>query len=248
MKTSRRGRNILRAFRPPWPSNPVRESAFHPMNIPNYLTLARILMVPILVVVLLTRVTNHEIIGVLVFWAASITDLLDGYLARRWKQVTTLGKLLDPLADKLLISGALISLVELDMAPAWMTFIILGREMAITGLRGIASEEGITIAAERLGKWKLGAQIAAISCLLVGPKLDGILYSLTGLKVFKFFIKFPHPYSFFWGMGVLLLWVAMILAIWSAVSYFRKFWQLCGPGILTGEGRLSRSETTQPEN
>src|SRR5512145_3295027 len=136
------------------------------MNLPTYLTFARILMVPILVVVLMTKVQAYEIIGVLVSWVASLTDLLDGYLARRWKQITTLGKLLDPLADKLLISGALISLVELNLAPAWMTFIILGREMAITGLRGIASEEGITIAAERLGKWKLGAQIAAISCLL----------------------------------------------------------------------------------
>ena len=212
------------------------------MSLPNYLTFARILMVPILVVVMLTRVTNHEIIGVLLFWAASITDLLDGYLARRLGQVTTLGKLLDPLADKLLISGALISLVEMGMAPAWMTFIILGREMAVTGLRGIASEEGITIAAERLGKWKLGAQIAAISCLLVGPKLDSWLYLWTHLRIFVFFIKFPHPYSFFWGMGVLLLWVAMLMGIWSAASYFRKFWTILGPGILSGQGRLGRPE------
>ncbi len=213
------------------------------MTLPNYLTLARILMVPILVVVLMTRVSNHEIIGVLVFWAASLTDLLDGYLARKWGQVTTLGKLLDPLADKLLIMGALISLVELDMAPAWMTFIILGREMAITGLRGIASEEGVTIAAERLGKWKLGFQIAAISCLLLGPQLDSWLLAWTGLPIFRFFIKFPKPYSFFWGMGVLLLWVAMILSIWSAVTYFRKFWSKLGPSLLAGHGRLSAHES-----
>jgi CDP-diacylglycerol--glycerol-3-phosphate 3-phosphatidyltransferase len=211
------------------------------MNLPNTLTLARILMVPILVVVLMTRVTNHEIIGVLVFWIASITDLLDGYLARKWKQVTTLGKLLDPLADKLLISGALISLVELDLAPAWMTFIILGREMAITGLRGIASEEGITIAAERMGKWKLGAQIAAISCLILGPKLDAWLYAWTEIGIFKFFIKFPHPYSFFHGMGVLLLWAAMILAVWSGVNYILKLWKQLGHSILNGEGRLTRN-------
>ena len=213
------------------------------MNLPNYLTFARILMVPILVVVLLTRVTNHEIIGVLVFWVASLTDLLDGYLARRWKQVTTLGKLLDPLADKLLIMGALISLVELDLAPAWMTFIILAREMAITGLRGIASEEGITIAAERLGKWKLGAQIAAISCLILGPKLDAWLYAWTHLEIFRFFIRFPRPFSFFWGMGVILLWVAMILAIWSAISYFRKFWRRLGASIMSGGGRLTGADT-----
>jgi CDP-diacylglycerol--glycerol-3-phosphate 3-phosphatidyltransferase len=211
------------------------------MNLPNYLSFARILMVPILVVVLLTRVTNHEIIGVLVFWVASLTDLLDGYLARRWKQVTTLGKLLDPLADKLLISGALISLVELDLAPAWMTFIILGREMAITGLRGIASEEGITIAAEGLGKWKLGAQIAAISCLILGPKLDAWLYEWTRMDIFRLFIRLPRPFSFFWGMGMLLLWVAMILAVWSAGSYFRKFWKLLGPSILLAKGRLTGS-------
>jgi CDP-diacylglycerol--glycerol-3-phosphate 3-phosphatidyltransferase len=203
------------------------------MNLPNYLTFARMLMVPILVVVLLTRVTNHEIIGVIVFWIASLTDLLDGYLARKWKQVTTLGKLLDPLADKLLISGALISLVELDRAPAWITFIILGREMAITGLRGIASEEGITISAERMGKWKLGAQIAAISCLLLGPKLD--------LWLFLFF-HFRKDFGFFYGMGVILLWVAMVLSIWSAISYFRSFWKKLGRSILTGDGKLTRPD------
>ena len=215
------------------------------MNLPNYLTFARMLMVPILVVVLMTRVTHHEIIGVIVFWVASLTDLLDGYLARKWKQVTTLGKLLDPLADKLLISGALLSLVELGLAPAWMTFIILGREMAITGLRGIASEEGVTFAAERMGKWKMGAQIAAISCLLLGPKLDGWLYAWTGLGIFRHFISLPRPFSFFHGMGVLLLWVAMILAIWSAISYFRSFWRKLGPSILAGEGRLTRAESDE---
>ena len=135
------------------------------------------------------------------FWVASLTDLLDGYLARRWKQVTTLGKLLDPLADKLLIMGALISLVELDLAPAWMTFIILGREMAITGLRGIASEEGITIAAERMGKWKLGAQIAAISCLILGPKLDAWLYEWTHMDIFRFFIRLPQALQLLLGHG-----------------------------------------------
>jgi CDP-diacylglycerol--glycerol-3-phosphate 3-phosphatidyltransferase len=211
------------------------------MNLPNYLSFARILMVPILVVVLLTRVTNHEVIGVLVFWVAAFTDLLDGYLARRWKQVTTLGKLLDPLADKLLVAGALISLVELDLAPAWMTFLILAREMAVTGLRGIASEEGFTIAAEGLGKWKLGAEIAAISCLILGPKLDSWMYAWTHLDMFRLFIRLPRPFSFFWGMGVLLLWLAMILAICSGISYFRIFWRKLGPSILHSEGRLTGS-------
>jgi CDP-diacylglycerol--glycerol-3-phosphate 3-phosphatidyltransferase len=209
------------------------------MNLPNSLTFGRILMVPILVVILLTRATNHEITGVLVFWIASLTDLLDGYLARRWKQVTTLGKLLDPLADKLLVAGALISLVELGLAPAWMTFIILAREMAVTELRGMASEEGVTIQAERLGKWKFGAQVAAISCLILGPKLDVWLYQWTGLGIFRFFIRLPRPFSFFWGMGVILLWLATILSVWSGVAYFRKFWKLVGPSIRTGQGRLT---------
>jgi CDP-diacylglycerol--glycerol-3-phosphate 3-phosphatidyltransferase len=213
------------------------------MNLPTYLTFARILMVPILVVVLMTKVQAYEIIGVVVFWIASITDLLDGYLARRWKQVTTLGKLLDPLADKLLVSGALISLVELGLAPAWMVFIILAREMAITGLRGIASEEGITIAADTMGKWKMGAQIASISCLILGPQLDTWMFQWTRLGVFEFFIRLNKPYTFFVGMGVLLLWAAMILALWSAVSYFRSFWRMLGTSILTGKGKLTHQDS-----
>lgn len=217
------------------------------MNLPNTLTFARILMVPILVVVLMTRVTRYEVIGILVFWVAAITDLLDGYLARKWRQVTTLGKLLDPLADKLLISGALISLVELDMAPAWMVFIILAREMAITGLRAIASEEGITIAAERLGKWKLGAQIASISCLILGPQLDFWLYQWTHVEVFRFFIQLNRPYSFFVGMGVLLLWVAMILAIWSGASYIRNFWRTASERMASGQSRIVEEEKDGPK-
>lgn len=218
------------------------------MNLPTYLTFARILMVPILVVVLMTKVQAYEIIGVVVFWIASITDLLDGYLARRWKQVTTLGKLLDPLADKLLVSGALISLVELGLAPAWMVFIILAREMAITGLRGIASEEGITIAADTMGKWKMGAQIASISCLILGPQLDAWLYQWTHWEFFQVFIQLNKPYSFFVGTGVLLLWAAMVLAIWSAVSYFRSFWKKLGFSILTGQGKLTHQDAPPPSS
>ena len=218
------------------------------MNLPNCLTFIRILMVPILVVVLMTRVPHHQIIGAVVFWVASITDLLDGYLARKLRQVTVLGKLLDPLADKLLVSGALISLVELNLTPAWMAFIILAREMAITGLRGLASEEGITLAADRLGKWKLGAQIAAISCLIFGPVLDGWLHAWTGLALFQewsvgmFFrgaLRDPHEWGFFAGMGLILMWVSLVLAIWSAVLSFRKFWLNVGDRILQGEGRLT---------
>jgi CDP-diacylglycerol---glycerol-3-phosphate 3-phosphatidyltransferase len=217
------------------------------MNVPNYLTLARILMVPILVVVLLTRLENHEVIGVVVFWIASFTDFLDGYLARRWRQVTTLGKLLDPLADKLLVSGALISLVELDLAPAWMTFIILAREFAVTGLRGIASEEGLTIPAGTVGKWKLGAQVTAISCLILGPRLDAWCFKWTHKPIFEFFIQLNRPYSFFYGIGILMLWLAVILAVWSAVSYFNHFWKAVGNKILSGDGKLTGDDKDDGE-
>jgi len=220
------------------------------MNLPNYLTFARILMVPILVVVLMTRVQHHQIIGAVVFWIASITDFYDGYFARKYRQITVLGKLLDPLADKLLISAALISLIELDKTPAWMAFIILAREMAITGLRGLASEEGITIAADWMGKWKLGAQIAAISCLIFGPVLDGWLYMWTGIGIFHewsvatFFRGALHAtdaWGLFVGLGQILMWIALILAIWSAVLYFRAFWMKVGERLLSGTSRLSES-------
>jgi CDP-diacylglycerol--glycerol-3-phosphate 3-phosphatidyltransferase len=128
-----------------------------------------------------------------------------------------------------------------------MVFIILAREMAITGLRGIASEEGITIAADTMGKWKMGAQIASISCLILGPQLDTWMYQWTRFEVFQFFIQLNKPYSFFVGMGVLLLWAAMILALWSAVSYFRKFWKMLGNSILTGKGKLTHQDSpSQP--
>lgn len=224
------------------------------MNLPNYLTFARILMVPILVVVLMTRVQHHQIIGALVFWAASITDFYDGYFARKYRQVTVLGKLLDPLADKLLISAALISLIELDMTPAWMAFIILAREMAITGLRGLASEEGITIAADWMGKWKLGAQIAAISCLIFGPVLDGWLFLWTGLPIFHqwsvamYFrgaLHATNSWGLFVGFGQILMWVALVLAVWSAIQYFRAFWLKVGDRILQGTSRLTGIEGSE---
>ena len=222
------------------------------MNLPNALTLLRIILVPVLVVVLMTRAPHHQISGSVVFWIASITDFYDGYLARKYRQVTVLGKLLDPLADKLLISAALISLIELGKTPAWMAFIILAREMAITGLRGLASEEGITIAADRMGKWKLGAQIAAVSCLLFGPVLDGWLHLWTGVGLFRewsvatFFRGALHatePWGLFVGLGQILMWISLVLAIWSAVLYFRSFWLRIGERLLSGNGRLAGDGT-----
>jgi CDP-diacylglycerol--glycerol-3-phosphate 3-phosphatidyltransferase len=226
------------------------------MNIPNTLTAIRILLVPVLVVILMTRVQHHAIIGSIVFWTACLTDFYDGYYARKLRQVTVLGKLLDPLADKLLVSGALLSLIELGLTPAWMAFIILARELAVTGLRGLASEEGLTIAAERLGKWKLGAQIAAISCLLFGPVLDGWLHLLTGLKVFDTWTlgtvlsgNLPGgSWGLFAVLGLFLMWVAMILAIWSAADYFLSFWRSLGDRLLRGQGRLTGGEDKDYRN
>ena len=130
------------------------------INLPNALTLLRIFLVPFLVVVLLTKFDGRETVGLLIFLTAVTTDFLDGFLARRRGEITTLGTLLDPIADKLLISAAFISLVELGLAPAWMVVVVIGREFAVSGLRSIAAERGIVIPASGWGKAKMGTQIA----------------------------------------------------------------------------------------
>src|SRR5271155_3885833 len=148
------------------------------MNFPNLLTLLRIFFVPLLVAVLLGDGSflaswqllvpiSREVFALAIFLAAAATDLLDGYLARRWGQVTTVGTLLDPIADKLLISSALIALVEIHRVPAWMVILIVGREFAVSGLRSIASAEGYTIHASELGKTKMAIQVLAISLVLI---------------------------------------------------------------------------------
>src|SRR5688572_16004199 len=136
------------------------------MNLPNSLTIARILLMPVLVSVLLTEFDDRlvlglpvELVGAAIFGIASLTDWLDGYLARRRGQVTWVGQVLDPVADKLLICATLISLVQLDLAPAWMITIIIGRELAITGLRNVAYTRGVTMPASRLGKLKMVSQV-----------------------------------------------------------------------------------------
>src|SRR6185503_7748290 len=145
------------------------------MNLPNTLTLVRMFLVPLLVVVLLTEFEGRQIFGVsrevaaaAIFGIASLTDWLDGYLARRRRQVTWLGQMLDPIADKLLTSAAFISLVQLDLAPAWMVALIIGREFAVTALRSLAYAKGITIAASSLGKFKMVSQVTAILLLILG--------------------------------------------------------------------------------
>ena len=152
------------------------------INLPNALTLTRIFLVPFLVVVLLTKFEGRETVGLLIFLTAVATDFLDGWLARRRGEITTLGTLLDPIADKLLISAAFISLVELKMAPAWMVVVVIGREFAVSGLRSIGSARGIVIPASRWGKAKMITQIAAVSLLILAlrhERLPGLAGRFT---------------------------------------------------------------------
>jgi len=180
------------------------------MNLPNSLTILRIFFVPLLVAALVQEdvgfrlgglwVTN-EWLALAIFLTAAGTDLLDGYLARRWKQVTTIGTLLDPIADKLLISAALISLVQVRVLPGWMAILIIGREFAVSGLRSIAAAEGYIIKASDLGKTKMFSQVVAISCML--------------LSVRHLSLRTP---------GMVLMWGVVFFALLSAMSYFGKFW------------------------
>ena len=177
------------------------------MNLPNTLTLARIFLVPLLVVVLLTRFEAQlilgvpkEVIGAAIFGVAAFTDWLDGYLARRRQQVTALGQLMDPLADKLLITAAFISLVQMGLAPAWMVAVILGRELGITVLRSLVHARGVVIPASRLGKVKMVSQVVAILLLMLSSQV-----------------------SLFLIPGLIALWVVLAAALWSATDYYRRY-------------------------
>ena len=185
---------------------PVEETAVKIINIPNLLSLSRILSVPVFILLMLEPNPVRALAAGIVFSLASATDWLDGYLARKWGQVTKVGKLLDPIADKILIMSALVILVEIrsDVVHSWIAIVIIGREFAVTGLRAIASSEGIIIPAETVGKYKVGAQITAVLSLL----LD---YYLTR--------------EWLRDVGSLALWVAMILSVYSAVQYFRTYWK-----------------------
>ena len=137
-----------------------------PLNLPNVLTLMRIVAVPVVVVALLDETPNGDTLAAIVFALAALTDGLDGYIARSRDSVTTFGKLMDPLADKLLITAALVSLVSLNRLPAWVAMVIIAREFAITGLRSIAAERGVVIAASWMGKVKTVLQIGAVFALI----------------------------------------------------------------------------------
>jgi len=180
------------------------------MNLPNALTLLRIFFVPVFVAAMVQEphevqlygfTIRTETLALLAFLAAALTDLLDGYLARKWHQITTVGTLLDPIADKLLISAALISLVQVQVLPGWMVILTIGREFAIAGLRSIAAAEGYVIKASDLGKTKLVTQVVAVT-----------------LGIFTMRNPQLRPYTLFW------MWCVVFFAIVSAVMYFRKFW------------------------
>ncbi len=180
------------------------------MNLPNSLTVLRIFFVPLLVVVLLTRQPNwnfygwpmhFEVWGVLILLVAAATDVMDGYVARKRGEVTTLGILLDPIADKLLISAAFISLVSMGLMPAWMAVIIIGREFVVVGLRDIASTEGVIIPPTALGKTKMVLQVLAGCAVILTAK---------------------HPALK--TVGTLLLWLVVLSAVVSAIHYYKIFW------------------------
>jgi CDP-diacylglycerol--glycerol-3-phosphate 3-phosphatidyltransferase len=204
------------------------------MNLPNSLTILRIFFVPLLVVVLLTREPNlvlfglpvhFEIWGVLILLVAAATDAADGYFARKRSEVTTLGILLDPIADKFLISAAFISLVEMGLAPAWMVVIIIGREFTVLGLRSIASAEGLIIPASALGKTKMGLQVLTACALILCAKHRALML-----------------------LGKTLLWLVVISAIVSAVHYFLMFWSQVDDRVKQHRHRqliLDREKKTQ---
>ncbi|MBX7222985.1 MAG: CDP-diacylglycerol--glycerol-3-phosphate 3-phosphatidyltransferase [Blastocatellia bacterium] len=211
------------------------------MNLPNTLTLSRIFIVPLLVAALMTELSERwfgiprQIFGVTLFLSASFTDWLDGYLARRHGQVTTLGTLLDPIADKLLISSALIALVENRLAPGWAVVIIIGREFAVTGLRTIASQEGLTIGASKMGKFKMLSQVVAITLLMLGSVHGGPPPLAEQTSLFAVQNAFETLFSqgsftllqlqqISYGLGRFVMWTVVISAIWSMVNYFKDFY------------------------
>ena len=176
------------------------------LNLPNFITLTRILLIPVFVVLFATPTPNRSLSAALVFVIAAVTDLLDGYLARRNGQVTTLGKLLDPIADKLLVLSALILLVNVDRVSALVAILIIAREVAVTGVRAIAAGEGMVIAAETTGKYKMALQVVAIVLLI----LEGTFMSDFGNLHLA---------------GIVTLYLSLVLGYVSGGQYVWSFWK-----------------------
>jgi CDP-diacylglycerol--glycerol-3-phosphate 3-phosphatidyltransferase len=220
------------------------------LNLPNALTLSRIFVVPFLVVVLLTKAPSdwigvpQQLLGLALFVGASFTDWLDGYIARKRGQVSTLGILLDPIADKLLISAALVSLVENRLAPAWAIVIIIGREFAVTGLRSIAATEGFAISASRKAKFKMLSQVVAITLLIIGsssggpsglqppqpvrPDVSFSSFEASAQVLTTLFREGRMSFDGFrvlcYGAGRAMIWIVVFFALWSMYEYFTKFY------------------------
>ncbi|MEN6349042.1 MAG: CDP-diacylglycerol--glycerol-3-phosphate 3-phosphatidyltransferase [Syntrophomonas sp.] len=172
------------------------------MNLPNSLTLIRIILIPVFVIFLFIRIPYGDYIAAGIFILATLTDSLDGYLARKWKQVTKLGIILDPIADKLLITAALIILVELGRISGWIAIVILGREFAVSGLRIVKAEEGIIIPASKMGKIKTISQIVAVILII----LQKAYISYTSLP-----------------LGQWAMYIAVIITLASGIEYFYRF-------------------------
>ncbi|MBI5190053.1 MAG: CDP-diacylglycerol--glycerol-3-phosphate 3-phosphatidyltransferase [Nitrospirae bacterium] len=192
------------------------------MNLPNSLTLLRVLLIPVFIYFLSSSTMfnltlgDRALIAAGIFFIASLTDGLDGYIARKTGQITKLGKLFDPIADKLLTSAALILLVALDnQVPAWIAIVIIGREFAVTGLRAAASSEGYVIPAYEGGKAKMVFQIIAIIALLIDLGVKNVdLFGILDLEA--------------WLIGTVAIWIAMLLALISGIQYFVQFWDKIG--------------------
>ncbi|ALA59700.1 CDP-diacylglycerol--glycerol-3-phosphate 3-phosphatidyltransferase [Nitrospira moscoviensis] len=183
------------------------------LNLPNLVTLIRILLIPVFVMLFATPTPERSLIAAVVFVIAAVTDLLDGYLARKSGQVTTLGKLLDPIADKLLVLSALILLVNVDRVSALVAILIIAREVAVTGVRAIAAGEGIIISAETTGKYKMVLQIVAIVFLI----LEGTAAEALGN------LHLP---------GIATLYFSLLLSYVSGAKYVWSFWnQLAAKGL-----------------
>ncbi len=211
-------------------------------KLPNLLTLVRIFLVPLLVAALVQQdfriywgdrvLIANDFVALIVFLAAALTDLLDGYLARRWKQVTTVGTLLDPIADKLLVSAALISFVQIRLLPGWLVVLIISREFAVSGLRSIAAAEGYTIKASELGKSKMILQVLGITLILLSNRWATL-----------------HPYAIF------AMWAVVIFGMASAIEYFMRFWkkvdtwhQIAAPQRIAGFTRQKALQRIERKN
>jgi CDP-diacylglycerol--glycerol-3-phosphate 3-phosphatidyltransferase len=183
---------------------PIPVRARHIINLPNVITLLRVTIIPVLFLLLLDPGPAVSLIITALFVLAALTDLLDGYVARRYQIVTSIGKLLDPIADKIVVNAAMILMIPIGRIPAWVVALMVVRDFAVDGLRSVASAEGLFIQASRLGKQKTLCQIFAISALMIH-------YPLFGADAY--------------AVGIVILYIALILSIYSGFDYFLKFLQ-----------------------